>query len=142
MLDATGISNASFNIFENDILASYAGNGTADRQPQDAAIVDEIREYEALEIEASSVDILKWWAIHAAKLPNLSMLARFIFAIPASSSAPEQNFSTAGYVVSERRTRLSPSTVEGILICHSNSDIDMMNGVCVCISYFFIRTIL
>lgn len=74
-------------------------------------------------IPAINIDILNWWLERATKFPRLSMLARFIFAIPASSAAPERNFSNAAHFVSERRCQLSTTTVENILICHGNMDI-------------------
>lgn len=38
--------------------------------------------------------------------PHLSMLAKQIFSIPASSASSERSFSTAGRVVEERRSAL------------------------------------
>lgn len=106
-------------------MAIYAGD-TDNVITSSETIAEEIREYESLPNESVKIDVLKWW--NSDKFPNLSMLARFIFAIPSSSSAPEQNFLTAGYIISERRNRLSSSTVESILICNSNADIEISEG--------------
>ena len=63
-----------------------------------------------------------WWEKHASEFPNLSQIARIILAnaIPASSAASERDFSTAGFVIQERRTHLNPETVDDILFLHSN----------------------
>jgi len=45
---------------------------------------------------------------------SLSVIARFMFGIPASSAASERNFSIAGTAVTERRARLSPESVDSI----------------------------
>ncbi|XP_073729947.1 zinc finger protein 618-like [Misgurnus anguillicaudatus] len=64
-------------------------------------------------------DVL-WWKEHAKTFPNLAMIARNILSIPAMSAASERDFSTAGFVIQERRTQLKPGTVDDILFLHSN----------------------
>lgn len=106
-----------------DALAEYMEVDTNNDVPSGTDIDTEMALYDEANIEHLNVDVLAWWAAHATKFPNLATLARFVFAIPASSAAPERNFSTAGYLVAERRSRLSPSNVENILISHSNYDL-------------------
>lgn len=88
-----------------------------------ASINEEIRIYTGMKTESVTVNVLDWWAINSQQLPTLAKAARFILGIPASSAAPERNFSAADCVVTERRNALSPSTVEDILVCHGNADI-------------------
>lgn len=115
--DRVSIQNISF-----DILADYMG--LEPNEPTGGSDVnEEIALYEDAEDECLSADVLKWWATNAGRFPRLSLLARYVFCIPASSAAPERNFSSAGFIMSERRSSLSPSTVEEILICHSNYDL-------------------
>ncbi|KAK7149299.1 hypothetical protein R3I94_008813 [Phoxinus phoxinus] len=57
-------------------------------------------------------DVLLWWKEHAKTFPNLAMIARNVLSIPASSAASERDFSTAGFVIQERRTQLKPGTVD------------------------------
>lgn len=67
-------------------------------------------------------DLLGWWRVQQHKYPKLSVLARGILAIPASSSSSERNFSAAGRTIEQRRTALKPSTVDAILFLHKNMD--------------------
>ena len=64
--------------------------------------------------------VLTWWKSNASTYPYLSQIARNILCIPASSAASERDFSTAGFVIQERRTQLNPETVDDILFLHSN----------------------
>ncbi|KAK7130430.1 hypothetical protein R3I93_019921 [Phoxinus phoxinus] len=67
-------------------------------------------------------DVLGWWSDHQLNYPKLSVLARSILAIPASSSSSERNFSAAGRTIEQRRTALKPSTIDAILFLHKNLD--------------------
>lgn len=111
-------ANTSINTFTFDMMANYA-EATVDIPAPTAEqyeIDTEMHDYMQEVTPSIDVDILSWWSERAVKFPALSLLARFIFAIPASSAAP-------GNVVSEKRTRLSTTTVEDILICNSNRDL-------------------
>jgi hAT family C-terminal dimerisation region len=57
-------------------------------------------------------DLFLLWKQHQRGFPNLSKLAKKYLNIPASSASSERNFSAAGLVLSERRTRLSPENVD------------------------------
>lgn len=61
-------------------------------------------------------DILLWWKSHANTFPILSMLARDVLTIPISTIFSEQAFSTAGRIIEEGRTCLTPEMVE-VLTC-------------------------
>ncbi len=60
-----------------------------------------------------------FWKEQELLLPNLSKLAKKIYCIPASSAAVERAFSSAGFVISQRRTNLNPSTVNDIILVRS-----------------------
>ena len=60
--------------------------------------------------------VLAWWKSNASLYPVLSLLARDLLTMPASTVASESCFSAGGRVVSERRASLSPNTIEA-LIC-------------------------
>lgn len=117
--------NTSFNTFAFNIMANYVEitDDVSAAQPEEISIAAEMTEYSEEPIVSINVDVLLWWSERKMKLPTLSKLARFAFSIPASSAAPERNFSTAGSVLSEKRTRLSVSLLEDILICKSNMDL-------------------
>uniref|UniRef100_A0AAV2K1C2 HAT C-terminal dimerisation domain-containing protein n=1 Tax=Knipowitschia caucasica TaxID=637954 RepID=A0AAV2K1C2_KNICA len=81
---------------------------------------DEIQVYLSLNptMEADGRDLLSWWKQHETTLPLLARLARMVFSVPASSSSSERAFSAAGRVIEERRTGLSPETVDAVLFLH------------------------
>lgn len=86
--------------------------------------VYELNLYKSLEFDGKTNEsVLEWWKRNRNVLPLLSELARLIFSIPASSAAPESCFSNAGFLINEKRTRLSPSLVEDILVSHGNKDL-------------------
>ncbi|XP_055082535.1 E3 SUMO-protein ligase ZBED1-like isoform X2 [Periophthalmus magnuspinnatus] len=65
-------------------------------------------------------DPLKYWESHKIQYPNLWRLAQKYLCIPASSVPCERIFSKAGELVSRRRCRLKPSTVEKLLFLNKN----------------------
>ncbi len=65
------------------------------------------------------LDILSWWHKHANDYPGLSIVAKNILCVMATSAASEINFSLAGHVVSARRSRLNGSSVDNILLVNS-----------------------
>ena len=66
-------------------------------------------------------DILKWWKTQRETFPRLSQLARFVFAIPATSAPSERIFSLAGLTLNVKRSRLAPSAVDKIIFVHENA---------------------
>ncbi|CAF1148186.1 unnamed protein product [Rotaria sordida] len=62
---------------------------------------------------------LLFWKEQEHVLPNMSRLAKQIFSIPASSAAVERAFSSAGIIISQRRTNINPSTVNDIILIRS-----------------------
>ena len=46
---------------------------------------------------------LKWWAQHVSKFPYVAKLSKKYLAIPATSTASERVFSTAGNIVNKKR---------------------------------------
>ncbi|CAF1443614.1 unnamed protein product, partial [Didymodactylos carnosus] len=67
----------------------------------------------------SAVESLPFWKENELKFPNLSLLARLLFSIPATSTGVERQFSAAGFVINERHVSLNPETVEDILLVRS-----------------------
>lgn len=60
--------------------------------------------------------VLGWWKRNQSLYPIVSLMARDLLTIPASTVASESCFSAGGRVLSEKMTSLSPNTVEA-LIC-------------------------
>ena len=60
---------------------------------------------------------LDWWKRNNHSYPNLTIMARKYLCITVPS---EQLFSTAGNIVSDKRSALLPENVEKLLFLHSN----------------------
>ncbi|KAJ4942855.1 hypothetical protein JOQ06_005367 [Pogonophryne albipinna] len=92
-----------------------------DSSPSDECTQDEVSAYiDFKSPREENFHVLSWWKEHATRFQNVAHIARSILSIPASSAASERDFSTAGFVVSERRSQLKPGTVDDILFLHSN----------------------
>ena len=70
----------------------------------------EMKRYEACTNPGRDADVLSFWKLFEADLPNLARIAQIVLAIPASSSKSERVFSTGGLVVSSRRFDLFHAT--------------------------------
>ncbi|KAK7930580.1 hypothetical protein WMY93_006975 [Mugilogobius chulae] len=70
---------------------------------------------------ARSEDPLVYWAQKKELYPHLYELALKYLCIPASSVPCERVFSKAGEIVSKKRNRLCPKTVEKILFLNKNN---------------------
>ena len=64
------------------------------------------------EADSENFDILKWWSQKAQSFPVLSVIAKEILACPVSTVAVEQTFSAGGNILDERRSTLSPDSLE------------------------------
>ncbi|CAN0356110.1 unnamed protein product, partial [Laminaria digitata] len=88
-----------------------------DEQAKEAA-AQELALYEkeaALPEEASSQDVLDWWFAHRSTFPTLYRVACTYLAIPATPGTAERIVSTAGNVVTLKRNRLDPETVNDLV---------------------------
>ena len=61
-------------------------------------------------------NIFACWQMSSAKYPTLSLMARDIIAVPASTIASESAFSTGSRVLSDFRSWMTPEIVEA-LVC-------------------------
>ena len=61
-------------------------------------------------------DILAWWKEKEGQFPVLAAMTRDLLTVQASTVALESVFSVSGRVISQRRSRLSPESVE-MCIC-------------------------
>ncbi|CAF0930057.1 unnamed protein product [Adineta ricciae] len=62
---------------------------------------------------------LVFWQEQECLLPNLTKLAKKIFCVPASSAAVERAFSSAGVIISQRRSNINPSLVNDMILVRS-----------------------
>lgn len=84
-------------------------------------IVQEYHNYAAEHILAMSSSPFPWWKSNSVKYPFLSKLAKQLLVIQATSVSSERVFSTAGDVVSEKRARLKPESVDKLVFLNKNN---------------------
>ena len=76
------------------------------------AVEKEIETYRNHPPSPQDQSVLLWRKSRQNILPRLSVLASYILAFPASSSVSERLFSKAGLLDSQRRSRLSLTSLE------------------------------
>nr|XP_054591578.1 E3 SUMO-protein ligase ZBED1-like [Nothobranchius furzeri] len=68
-------------------------------------------------------DPLNWWHGHEFTFPLLSKLSKRYLRIPGTSVSAERVFSTAGDVVTAKRSTLKPEHVDHLVFLHKNLEI-------------------
>jgi hypothetical protein len=102
--DGQGASKTSSHEMEIDLYLKHGSNK--------ATIVNS-------EEEAEEYNPLSFWKTKQASYPVLAKVAARILATPATSGAVEREFSFTGNVITQKRSRLSPDTVNDIVFNHS-----------------------
>lgn len=75
-------------------------------------IKKEISKYSNLIVDyEQQFDVLNWWNNHQSEFKNLYKLMEKTFCVPAGSAASERTFSISGNLITEKRNRLYPNTV-------------------------------
>ena len=82
---------------------------------------DELNKYLSMKIDMKeySFVVLKFWQSNVDEFPYLSILAREIHSIPATSACVERQFSIAGFTLGERRNSLDPEQLDNIICIHA-----------------------
>lgn len=78
-------------------------------QPQSE---NEVQTFFQMSLIDRNEDVILWWKTNATCLPILSGMARVYLAPPGTSTASEKVFSSAGDLISEKRTRLSSESIQ------------------------------
>ena len=73
---------------------------------------DEYEEYIKLSPQGELKYPILWWKDNEHRFPNLAKMAFDLFAIPAMSSECERVFSQTKLLITDKRNRLSDSTIE------------------------------
>ena len=58
---------------------------------------------------------LIWWATSHSIFPQMGNMAKDIYAVPATGSGVEREFSISGNIVNHRRNRLKPKTISDLM---------------------------
>jgi len=73
-----------------------------------------VRQYFMEKVVPRNTYPLQWWKMNELKFKNLSIVARSILCVPATSKASEWLFST-GLIVTDLRSSLEPENVDGFV---------------------------
>ena len=71
---------------------------------------------------------LDFWRKNHSLYPRLATIAKRVFAVPATSAAVEREFSLAGNIITKKRSRLSPETVNDIIFLNSFEKYNKSHG--------------
>ena len=63
---------------------------------------------------------LAWWRDNCRQFPLLSILARRLLCIPATSAPTERVFSTAGLTISNSRASILPQNASNLIFLHDS----------------------
>uniref|UniRef100_A0A1X7VX41 HAT C-terminal dimerisation domain-containing protein n=1 Tax=Amphimedon queenslandica TaxID=400682 RepID=A0A1X7VX41_AMPQE len=85
-------------------------------------VLSEVRRYmyndeDMLEYDG---DPMEWWSIHKSHYPTLCKLVRKLWCVPATSVRSEELFSTAGNVLTDKRSRLLPDNLDKLVFLSNN----------------------
>ncbi len=93
-------------------MEEFSGDVDDDEEDDDH---DEVDRYIITKISFSKDDtILEWRNKHSLTFPQLSLLAKSLFVVSASSATSERIFNASGHVLERRRQSLNPDNVDNI----------------------------
>ena len=105
----------------HDLLRKRLQQGiSTTSSPMPSKLALELDHYLDATAADEKVNILNWWKLMKPQYPILSTYARKYLCIPASSATSERAFSTAGNVVTSRRTTMHVDNVEKIVFIKEN----------------------
>lgn len=111
--NSTTNESSDFQLFFSEFINTQTGT-------IEESVSDEVNRYSFCHINVDiNFNVLEWWDHHVTEYPRLSQFAKKILAIPASSAASERVFSAAGNLITEKRNRLGPKSVNNILFLNS-----------------------
>ena len=76
--------------------------GPEENSEGNVSIEDEIEMYLQSKSPPRSTNIFEWWKLNEPRYPNIARLAKSMLCIPATSTAAEKIFSSAGITVSKK----------------------------------------
>ena len=103
-----------------DTLLSQEERGQKSSLSFTDTIREEVASYRAADGIAVGGDPLAWWKVNDKKFPHIAMMARCYLAVPATSVPSERVFSTAGDIVTAKRSCLNPENVDILIFLKKN----------------------
>lgn len=71
----------------------------------------------------SGFELLSWWSKHRSDFPNISLIARNILAVPASSSGAERIFSHTKDLATDKRSRITAKNFQMACFINVNKNV-------------------
>lgn len=68
----------------------------------------------------TNVNETDWWLHHANNYPELFRAFAKLCHVPASSASSERAFSTTGFIINDKRSRLLPENVNNIMVARNS----------------------
>lgn len=105
----------------DDFFAEESHNEGA--EDHSVIVGKEVDRYLSDERLAISKNPLEWWLNHQYVYPHCALLAKKLLGIPTTSVPSERVFSTAGNIVTKKRSSLSPANVDRLVFLAENSSL-------------------
>ena len=96
--------------------------GDIDDESENSNASDELSRYFTEKVAPRNSNPLDWWKQNEFRFKRLAKLAKEILGIPATSTASERLFSTAGLTVTKLRNSLKPDNVDALVFLNKNFD--------------------
>ena len=101
-------------ISQTDVLMEFANEDEPGSDEEND--YDEVDHYVKEKLSfVNEESVFEWWKKWSLNYPQLSVLAKCLLGIPASSATSERVFSASGRILEERRQNLSGDIVNDIL---------------------------
>lgn len=102
------------------LLGQSFTDGAIEPKTPYAKAEDEMEKYCKAPPLPLTEDPLKWWREHEVIFPLLSQLSKQYLCIPGTSVSAERVFSTAGDVITAKRSSLKPEHVDHLVFLQKN----------------------
>lgn len=104
-----------------DLVVIYGLGHLGAEEKKKKDLTKELTDYLAEEVPDIRTDPLQWWRTTGLKkFPIMARLARKFLCLQATSVASERVWSTAGNVLTARRSTLHPKNLEALVLIHEN----------------------
>ena len=107
-------------LFFEDIMHSSSREGEADASIEGVANAEVDRYIAESPEKLDCKNPLTWWKSRDSCYKYLPLLAQKVLSVTATSVASERIFSTAGNIINEKRSRLTPENVNKLIFLHEN----------------------
>jgi hypothetical protein len=86
------------------------------KQTRESAEANELERYLLTPTPHKKIKTLAYWKEHLADFPQLSLMARDTFAVPATSAGVERTFSKSGRIATWTRAKLHSNTITEMML--------------------------